>query len=121
MLPGRGRRKTLCRPLFHVQRTIFQPRAASARWSSFHSHPNIAGVGYCHFGSFIMNRVATTVAIAAAFAAGCNVTYLLRPAIATETLTAQIIHTGDLDGDALGPANADGMHSKMFVSAAGAT
>jgi mannose-6-phosphate isomerase-like protein (cupin superfamily) len=68
-----------------------------------------------------MNRFATTLSIAAAFAAGCSVTYLLRPAIAAETLTAQIIHTGDLDGDELGPANAGGMHSKMFVSADGAT
>ena len=33
----------------------------------------------------------------------------------------QIIHTGDLSGDALGPANAGGMPSKMFVNADGAT
>jgi mannose-6-phosphate isomerase-like protein (cupin superfamily) len=68
-----------------------------------------------------MNRIATTLSIAAAFAAGCSVTYLLRPAIAAETITAQIIHTGDLDGDGLGPANAGSMHSKTFVSADGAT
>jgi mannose-6-phosphate isomerase-like protein (cupin superfamily) len=68
-----------------------------------------------------MKRTATMLSIAAAFAAGCSVTYLLRPAIAAETIAAQIIHTGDLDGDALGPANAGGMHSKMFVSADGAT
>ena len=68
-----------------------------------------------------MNRIVTTLSIAAAFAAGCGVTHLLRPALAAETITAQIIHTGDFSGDALGPANAGGMHSKMFMSADGAT
>ena len=68
-----------------------------------------------------MNRITTTLSIAAAFAAGCGVTHLLRPALAAETITAQVIHTGDLEGDALGPANAGGMRNKMFVSADGAT
>jgi mannose-6-phosphate isomerase-like protein (cupin superfamily) len=68
-----------------------------------------------------MNRTATTIAIAAAFAAGCGVTHLLRPAIAAENIMAQVISTTELNGDALGPANAGGMHSKMFVSADGAT
>jgi mannose-6-phosphate isomerase-like protein (cupin superfamily) len=68
-----------------------------------------------------MNRIATAVTIAAAFAAGCGVTYLLQPAQAAESITAQVIHTGDLSGDGLGPANAGGMHSKMFVNADGAT
>ena len=68
-----------------------------------------------------MNRTATTIAIAAAFAAGCGVTHLLRPALAAENITAQVISTAELNGDALGPANAGGMHSKMFVSADGAT
>jgi hypothetical protein len=45
-----------------------------------------------------MNRIATTLSIAAAFAAGCGVTHLLRPAIAAENITAQVIHTGDLEG-----------------------
>ena len=67
------------------------------------------------------NRIATTISIAAAFAAGCAVTHLTRPALAAENITAQIIHTGDFSGDALGPANAGGMHSKMFVNAEGAT
>ncbi len=40
---------------------------------------------------------------------------------AAENVTAQVIHTQDFSGDALGPANAGGMHSKMFVSADGAT
>jgi mannose-6-phosphate isomerase-like protein (cupin superfamily) len=68
-----------------------------------------------------MNRTIFITSVAVAFAAGCGVTHLLRPALAAETITAQIIHTGDLNGDALGPANAGGMHSKMYVSADGAT
>jgi mannose-6-phosphate isomerase-like protein (cupin superfamily) len=68
-----------------------------------------------------MNRTATTLAIAVAFAAGCGVTHLLRPALAAENIMAQVISTTELNGDALGPANAGGMHSKMFVSADGAT
>src|ERR1700704_3376588 len=68
-----------------------------------------------------MNRIVATVSIAAAFAAGCGVTHVLRPAFAAETITAQIIHTQELSGDALGAANAGGMHSKMYVSADSAT
>ena len=68
-----------------------------------------------------MNRTATIIAIAAAFAAGCGVTHLLRPAIAAESIMAQVIHTGDLSDDALGQPNAGGTRSKMFVSADGAT
>ena len=68
-----------------------------------------------------MNRLTITLSLAAAFAAGCSVTHLLRPAIAAENITAQVISTAELNGDALGPANAGGMHSKMFVSADGAT
>ena len=52
-----------------------------------------------------MNRVAITLSLAAAFAAGCSVTHLLRPAIAAENITAQVIHTGELEGDALGMAS----------------
>ena len=68
-----------------------------------------------------MNRSAAALSIAAAFAAGCAATYLVLPAIAAENITAQIIHTQDHSGAALGPANAGGMHSKMFMSAEGAT
>ena len=68
-----------------------------------------------------MNRIATTLSIAAAFAAGCGVTHLLRPALAAENITAQVIHTGDLEGDALSAANAGGMRNKTFVSVDGAT
>ena len=68
-----------------------------------------------------MNRIATTLSIAAAFAAGCGVTHLLRPAYAAESIMAQVIHTGEMNGDALGMASGTGMRSKMFVSADGAT
>ena len=68
-----------------------------------------------------MNRIATTLSLAAAFAAGCAVTHVLRPALAAENIAAQIIHTGEMEGDALGNANAVGFRSKMFVAADGAT
>jgi len=68
-----------------------------------------------------MNRIATALSIAAAFAAGCAVTHLTRPALAAENITAQIIHTQDLSGDGISPANAGGMHSKTFVAVDGAT
>ena len=68
-----------------------------------------------------MNRLSITLSLAAAFAAGCSVTHLLRPAIAAENVTAQVIHTGDLEGDGLGAPNAGGMRSKLFVSADGMT
>ena len=68
-----------------------------------------------------MNRTATAIAIATAFAAGCGVTHLLRPALAAENIMAQVIHTHELSEDALGQPNAGGARSKMFVSADGAT
>ena len=68
-----------------------------------------------------MNRIATTLTVAAAFAAGCAVTHFMRPALAADTISAQIIHTGDLEGDTLSPANASGMRNKTFVSVDGAT
>jgi mannose-6-phosphate isomerase-like protein (cupin superfamily) len=68
-----------------------------------------------------MNRVVAALSLTAAFAAGCGVTHFLRPALAAETLTAQIIHTRELEGDALSPANAAGMRNKAFVVADGAT
>ena len=68
-----------------------------------------------------MNRLAAGLSIAAAFAAGCGATHLLRPALAAENITAQIIHTGEMEGDALGQANNVGFRSKMFMSADGAT
>jgi mannose-6-phosphate isomerase-like protein (cupin superfamily) len=68
-----------------------------------------------------MNRIATSMSIAMAFAAGCSVTYLLRPALAADTISAQIIHTGELEGDAISAPNAGGMRNKTFVSVDGAT
>ena len=68
-----------------------------------------------------MNRVVAALSLTAAFTAGCGVTHFLRPALAAENITAQIIHTGELEGDALSPANAAGMRNKTFVVADGAT
>src|SRR6201982_186199 len=68
-----------------------------------------------------MNRIATTMSIAVAFAAGCGWPHFLRPALAADSISAQIIHTGDLEGDALSPVNAGGMRNKTFVSVDGAT
>ncbi len=68
-----------------------------------------------------MNRTVATISIAAAFAAGCGATHLLRPALAAETITAQIIHVPEMNGDALGLASGTGLRSRMFVSADGAT
>ncbi len=51
-----------------------------------------------------INRIATTLSIAAAFAAGCGLTHCMRPALAADTISAQVIHTGDLEGDTLSPA-----------------
>jgi mannose-6-phosphate isomerase-like protein (cupin superfamily) len=68
-----------------------------------------------------MNRVAISLSIAAAFAAGCGVTHLLRPAYAADTISAQVIHTGELEGDAISAPNAGGMRNKTFVSVDGAT
>ena len=68
-----------------------------------------------------MNRVATALSIAAAFAAGCSVTHFLRPALAAENITAQVIHTGELEGDALSPVNTGGMRNKVLAVADGAT
>jgi mannose-6-phosphate isomerase-like protein (cupin superfamily) len=68
-----------------------------------------------------MNRIVTTMSIVAAFAAGCGVTHLLRPALAADSITAQVIHTSELEGDALSPAASNGMRNKLFVAVDGAT
>src|SRR4051794_18249892 len=68
-----------------------------------------------------MNRIAIGLSIATAFAAGCGATHLLLPALAAENITPQIIHTGEMEGDALGNANAVGYRSKTFARADGAT
>jgi len=68
-----------------------------------------------------MNRVTAALSIAVAFAAGCGVTHLLRPALAAENITAQVISTGELEGDTISPAAANGMRNKLLVAADGAT
>jgi len=68
-----------------------------------------------------MNRIAIALSISAAFAAGCGVTHLLRPAYAADTISAQIIHTGELEGDAISAVNAGGMRNKLLVAVDGAT
>jgi mannose-6-phosphate isomerase-like protein (cupin superfamily) len=68
-----------------------------------------------------MNRVTTSLSIAVAFAAGCGVTHLLRPALAADTIAAQVIHTGELEGEALSPAASNGMRNKLLVAVDGAT
>jgi mannose-6-phosphate isomerase-like protein (cupin superfamily) len=68
-----------------------------------------------------MNRVTTCLSIAVAFAAGCGVTHLLRPALAADTIAAQVIHTGELEGEALSPAASNGMRNKLLVAVDGAT
>jgi mannose-6-phosphate isomerase-like protein (cupin superfamily) len=68
-----------------------------------------------------MNRITATLSIAVAFAAGCGVTHLLRPALAADTISAQVIHTGELEGDALSPLAANGMRNKLLVAVDGAT
>jgi mannose-6-phosphate isomerase-like protein (cupin superfamily) len=68
-----------------------------------------------------MNRITTVLSIAVAFAAGCGVTHLLRPALAADTISAQVIHTGELEGDALSPLASNGMRNKLLVAVDGAT
>jgi mannose-6-phosphate isomerase-like protein (cupin superfamily) len=69
-----------------------------------------------------MNRTATILSIAAAFAAGCAVTHVMRPALAApDVITAQVVHTGDFEGDAISQPSSIGMRNKTFVSVDGAT
>ena len=68
-----------------------------------------------------MNRTATVLSIAVAFAAGCGVTHFLLPAFAADTISAQVIHTGELEGDALSAPNPSGMRNKLFVGLDGIT
>ena len=68
-----------------------------------------------------MNRIATTLAIAGAFAAGCAATHVLRPAYAADNISAQVIRTAELEGEALSAPNASGMRNKPLVSLDGIT
>jgi len=45
----------------------------------------------------------------------------LTKAWAAENITAQVIHTTEMNGDSLGPASPTGFRSKMFMTADGAT
>jgi mannose-6-phosphate isomerase-like protein (cupin superfamily) len=101
--------------LFHRGRVVFG-RAGEARFGGV----GFAGKNY-KTGGLTMNRTAIALSIATAFAAGCGVTHLLRPALAADTITAQVIHTSELEGDAISAPNAGGMRNKTFVSVDGAT
>lgn len=68
-----------------------------------------------------MNRIALALTISAAFAAGCGVTHLLRPAYAADNITAQVISTGELEGDKISAVNAGGMRNKVLATADGMT
>ena len=68
-----------------------------------------------------MNRIAITLSIATAFAAGCGVTHLMRPALAADNITAQVIPTGELEGDKISAVNAGGMRNKVLATADGMT
>src|SRR2546429_9779234 len=68
-----------------------------------------------------MNRIVASLSIATAFAAGCSATHLLRPALAAENITAQVIHVPEMNGDALGVASGTGLGSRPFGPADGAT
>ena len=68
-----------------------------------------------------MNRIALALTVSAAFAAGCGVTHLLRPAYAADNITAQVIPTGELEGDKISAVNAGGMRNKVLATADGMT
>jgi mannose-6-phosphate isomerase-like protein (cupin superfamily) len=68
-----------------------------------------------------MNKYLAIASIAAAFAAGAAVDQFVLPALAAENITAQVIHTAEMTGDALGAASPTGYRSKTFMGADGAT
>jgi len=68
-----------------------------------------------------MNRITIALSLATAFAAGCGVTHLLRPAHAADNITAQVIPTGELEGDKISAVNAGGMRNKVLATADGMT
>ena len=68
-----------------------------------------------------MNRTVLALSLTAAFAAGCGVTHLLRPAYAADNITAQVIPTGELEGDKISAVNAGGMRNKVLATADGMT
>ena len=68
-----------------------------------------------------MNRVVAALWLTVAFAAGCGVTHLLRPALAAENLAAQVISTGEMEGDKISAVNTGGMRNKVLGVADGMT
>src|ERR1700761_3922446 len=90
-------------------------------WPSSDSGPSIIGTRNVK-GGLTMNRTATILSIAAAFAAGCAVTHVMQPALAApDIITAQVVHTGDFEGDAISQPSSIGMRNKTFVSVDGST
>ena len=69
-----------------------------------------------------MNRIVFATTVGLAFGAGCGASYWLPKAQAADGLLPQILHVGELAGEALGPAAPlTGLRSKTFVSAEGVT
>ena len=68
-----------------------------------------------------MNRVVAALSLSVAFAAGCGATHFLRPAHAAENLTAQVISTGEMEGDKISAVNTGGMRNKVLGVADGMT
>ena len=71
-----------------------------------------------------MNRIVASLSIAVALAAGCTFSpegTFLTKAWAAENISAQVIQTPELNGEALGPASATGLRSKSLMTAEGAT
>lgn len=68
-----------------------------------------------------MNRIVAAFSLTVAFVAGAGVTHFLRPALAAENITAQVIHTGELEGDTISPVNPGGMRNKVLAVADGMT
>ena len=69
-----------------------------------------------------MKRAAFVASLGFAFVAGYGASHWLPEARAADTMMPQILHVGELAGDALGPAAPlTAFRSKTFVSADGAT
>jgi mannose-6-phosphate isomerase-like protein (cupin superfamily) len=68
-----------------------------------------------------MNRIVAALSLTVVFAAGSGVTHFLRPALAAENLTAQVISTGELEGDKISAVNTGGMRNKVLGVADGMT
>ena len=69
-----------------------------------------------------MNRAIFVASIGLAFAAGCGATRWLPQAHAADGMLPQVLHVGELAGDALGAAAPlTGLRSKTFVTADGVT